>query len=213
MELRRASFKDLDLITRCQMMAFPDALSTKLGKAYVKKMLEWYLTNDRGLLLIIKSEVDIIGFIGCIYYNNNQQTGAATLITQYTFLNFLGAILSRPWLLFNYDLLIRYKFIFRNILVRIGFSKYAKIGPIISREKFINRLGLVVIGIEPRFQGQGYISPLMQYFERTAVAIGAKEVTLSVKKNNLRALKAYKKQNWTIFSESKDSYALKKILI
>ena len=45
-----SEISDLDGISKCHMLAFGSSLSTKLGDKFVKKMLEWYVVSDRGIM-------------------------------------------------------------------------------------------------------------------------------------------------------------------
>jgi ribosomal protein S18 acetylase RimI-like enzyme len=59
------------------------------------------------------------------------------------------------------------------------------------------RVGLVVIGVDPAFQGKGYGSLLLKEFERRAVEeYSIKNLQLTVLVNNEQAIRAYEKNGW-----------------
>ena len=56
--------KDLINIVACHKSAFPGALSSKMGNAFILKMMEWYIESDRGILFHLENENnEIIGSI------------------------------------------------------------------------------------------------------------------------------------------------------
>ena len=84
--------------------------------------------------------------------------------------------------------------------------------PAVSSDKnakpFEPYCGLVVIGVLPAYRGKGIAQQLMDEFEERAKALHQTQGKLSVKKNNQRALQAYKKQGWYIGEEQAVTYVM-----
>jgi GNAT superfamily N-acetyltransferase len=212
MEIEMAQMADIIGISKCQQKAFPNSLSSKMGLEFVAKMLSWYIKDERGVLFYIANENKIVlGYCGGIITKNATETGAATSITQFGFRVFLSSLVKKPWLIFHKELLAKIPFLFRNILVKLGFSKMKKIGKVKSNE-FKPRWGLVVIGVNPDFRGGGIGTKLLSEFERLAILDNVAEITLSVKRTNKNAIAVYKKNNWKIYSSDSNSYSMKKEL-
>lgn len=58
------------------------------------------------------------------------------------------------------------------------------------------KLGLVVIGVHPDWQGKGILQMLMEKFEQEAMQRNVCKITLSVRAKNKRAIAAYQKTGW-----------------
>ena len=213
MEIKFAQIVDIVEISKCQQHTFPTSLSSKLGIKFINKMLSWYVLDKRGVLFFISNENnDVLGYCGGIITKNANETGAATSITQFGFNVFLGSLIKKPWLIFHKDLITKFPFLFSNILVKFGYSKIKKIG-IININEFKPRWGLVVIGVNPNFRGNGIGTKLLLEFERLAHIDNVFEITLSVKNSNKSAISFYEKNNWKIYSSDSLSHSMKKVLI
>ena len=53
-KLEISNMNNLEGLAKCHQESFPNALSTKLGDRFIKKMLSWYILDERGLLFHIK---------------------------------------------------------------------------------------------------------------------------------------------------------------
>ncbi|MHC1731088.1 MAG: GNAT family N-acetyltransferase [Bacteroidales bacterium] len=204
---------DLDLIVHIQMSAFPESLSTLLGKRFTKKMLSWYIESDRGVMFHIYDQGSVLGFIGGIMTRHPGMPGAATCITQHSFNAFVQAFLLRPWLIFHTENLKRFSFIVKNICLKLGWKGSNRISFASDPAKsFVPFMGLVVIGVLPEQQGKGFGSILLREFEKRALREGFHRINLSVKKSNHQAIDAYKKNDWRINIEGPEVYSMYKIL-
>ena len=194
--------EDLKALVRCQMLAFPDALSTKLGNRFTNKMLLWYIESDRGIIYHLELDGEILGYVGGIKTTRPGLPGAATSITQYSFGVFLTAFFLRPWLIFHPENIKRLAFIWRNIKMKFGLSPGSRnIKTEVNNGNFLPSMGLVVIGVSPEHQGKGYGSLLLKEFESRARKEGFKKISLSVRKENSQAITAYKRNGWLVSRE------------
>ncbi len=210
MTIQKSVISDLPKITSCHINAFPNALSSKLGKRFCNKMLSWYIISDRGTMFHAEENGFIVGYVGGIVGKQPGLPGAATSITQFSFSQFILSFLYRPWLIFHPENLNRYQFIFKNLKLKLGLIKKQKVQP--ATLQFSSRWGLVVIGVNPIYQGKGIGSELLKEFEQSAKNDGVKEVTLSVKKTNSQAISAYKKNGWKTNQEDNVSLTMHKTL-
>ena len=156
---RRSKLADLPGLAECHRLAFPGSLSTAQGSAFSRKMLEWYIEADRGVMFHVEEQGRIIGYCGGIIIRVPGLPGAVTSITQYAFWHFVRAYLRRPWLIFHPENLKRREYIIRNILIRAGLVRAGNTAAVKATDTQVERhrpcWGLVVIGIEPTFQGNG----------------------------------------------------------
>lgn len=197
-------------IAECQMDCFPDSFATKLGRSYVQKSLEWFLVNDQRFLFHCEEHGKIVGYCGGFapaYYGDGSSSG----MLQHAFKEAIKGTLKKPWLLFNAELVQYYPHIFRNIRKKI--LKTKTIAAVTSNKREIEpTVGLVIIGVHPSFRGKGVFELLMTEFENQARKLNRTQVNLSVKKDNNRAINAYKKFGWTIRQEQADGLKMHKFL-
>lgn len=193
---------DLNALVHCHRLAFPDALSTKLGRRFCSKMLSWYIESARGILFHLEHEGKIPGYVGGIMIREPGLPGAATSITQHSFRVFVLAFLIRPWLIFHPENLKRISFIWRNIKLKLrsgGKSSNTSVQDV--SQIFIPSMGLMVIGVLPEHQGKGYGSFMLKEFESRARKEGFRKISLSVHKDNHQAITAYRRNGWTVGRE------------
>jgi GNAT superfamily N-acetyltransferase len=213
MQIIISQLTDLGRLACCHKKAFPGSLSSHLGKRFIKKMLSWYIINDRGILFHVEDNNKVIGYCGGIIIKRPGLPGAATSITQHSFKTFISAFLVRPWLIFHPENLKRISFIRRNLMYKLGLNKIVNNKTVNKNPiKFKTSWGLVVIGVDPTYQGKGVGSLLLQEFEQLAKSDGVKKITLSVKPENLKAIKSYTKNGWHSAAEKDDSLNMYKEL-
>ncbi|MDO9373839.1 MAG: GNAT family N-acetyltransferase [Ferruginibacter sp.] len=213
MEVVVSQIEDLDKLASCHKKAFPHALSSSMGKPFIRKMLSWYILSERGILIHVLKDGHVIGYCGGIKTKKAGLPGAATSITQYSFKTFLSSFLIRPWLIFHAENKKRLSFIKRNLQYKIGLKKPSTlIMSSVTREEFVPFWGLVVIGVDPQVQGKGAGSMMLQEFERLAKSDAAKKLTLSVKPDNQKAIKAYEQNGWIAGAISEESLNMNKLL-
>lgn len=194
------------------MQCFPESLATKLGPAYVEKTFDWYLVHANRFLFHIEIDNVVVGYCGG-FVPSKPGDGSSSGTLQHAFNEALKGLVKKPWLLFHAEVKPHYPFLWRNIKRRIT----GKIKPAVALSKnakpFEPYCGLVVIGVLPSHRGQGIAQQLMDEFEARAKALHQTRCKLSVKKNNLGALNAYKKQGWYIGEEQPVTYVMEKELL
>lgn len=207
--MTETTFEDLPDLADCHMTAFSDAFSTKLGKHYVQKMLEWYLISPKALLLHLRLEnsTKIAGYMALVI-NDFEVAGSTTGMFTYTRRELILSLLEKPWLLIKPENLFRFKFLLRKIGIAIGLIKPRPSIP----HGFKPSLGLVIIGVAKELQGQGYGALMLSYMERVALERGLNRLSLSVKSSNHQAINAYKRNNWVISKKLGDSFEMEKTL-
>jgi GNAT superfamily N-acetyltransferase len=198
-QLLTSKYKDLELISGCHRTAFPSSLSSALGKRYVTSMLSWYFSTPKAFIFhIITEEGRCAGYCGGIIADGSLGTGSASGMAQHTFWSAIWAFATHPWVLFHPEVLAKWPVIKKNILVRLGLKKKNHFTQE-QQEKMSNepKVGLVVIGVDPQYQGKGFGSMILKEFERRAVEeYGIKNLQLSVLANNSKAIRAYEKNGW-----------------
>ena len=210
MKLLKSQLSDLPKIVGCHKDAFPDALSTKQGSPFISKMMEWYITSDRGVLYhVVEDEGEMAGYCGGIITRKPGLLGAVSSISQYAFKDFLRSYLRRPWLFFHVENLKKFPYIVKNLLIKFGLKKKVTLVSAKENGDFQPFMGLVVIGVKNKYHGKGYGSILLQEFERLAKEDGGiKRIQLSVKASNSKAIKSYISNNWEIKSNMNDTLTM-----
>lgn len=201
---------DLNIIASCHVKAFPTTLSSRLGIPLVKKMLGWYLDSPKRFLLYIKINNTCIGYCGGTISDGTQVHGSASGMIQHSFKDAFRALLARPWLWFHADLRSRYTLILKNIYFKI--TNYNKPASSRTTQPVEPHAGLIVIGVDPAYQGQGYASILLKDFERVSCEKGISKMMLTVLTSNGQAIKAYQKNGWMVFEAGQKSTLMVKYL-
>ncbi len=211
MEIKTSTFAQLENIAKCHMMAFPDSLSSIQGHRFCRKMLEWYIVSERGVLIHAEDNGRIVGYCSGIITKKPGLPGAVTSISQYAFREFVLAFVRKPWLLFHPDNLKKRKTIYNNILLKLGIKKKKK--PVEANTvNFQTFRGIVGIGVLPEYQGKGVGSLMLQEFEHMAREDGVDKIQLTVKPDNEKAIKSYIRNGWQIASANADSAHMEKML-
>ena len=212
-KLNSTNLKDLGEVANCLMLSFVNSLTTKLGKSYVEKSLQWFLAKPNRFLFHIYDGEKVVGFCGGFapqFYGDGSTSG----MIQFAFSEAILGIVKNPFLLFNSELRKHYPLILRNIKKKIGLIKSTAIkGPNQSSPaSFEKYIGLVVIGVHPQNRGTGVFEMLMNEFEHRASAFDCKKCILSVKSNNSRAFNAYTKMGWQVQNEMDGIFTLVKFI-
>lgn len=135
-------------------------------------------------------------------------------MAQHTFRQAVWAFLTHPWVLFHPEVRAKWPVLWKNILMKLGLRKRVHFSPQ-QKEKMARdpHAGLVVIGVDPAFQGQGYGSLLLREFERRAVEVyGVRKLQLSVRADNHQAIRAYERNGWVRGEEKGGSLGMWKRL-
>jgi ribosomal protein S18 acetylase RimI-like enzyme len=221
-EIITASHKDLPRIAHCHIRAFPASLSSLLGPRYAAKMLEWYLTSDNKFLFHIEMDGRVVGYCGG-FVRKGEPYGSSSGMTQYAFREGIRALLLRPWLVFHPKVRGNFRFLGRNLWYRVfppraqpaagDNSSHSRVStPLNDQQGSQSPLsaGLVVIGVDPGYQGKGLGSLLLQEFERRALAMGCRHMHLTVEKENAPAIRAYERNGWQVVEIHGASVRMKK---
>lgn len=213
--LKNATKLDLASIAQCHRSAFPHALSSAMGVKYLSKMLEWYLVDDRAFLFFIEENGICRGYCGGLTVEASSRPGSASSMIQHSFRAAIFTFLTRPWLFFHPEFIPKYRLIGRNLYLKIGriLGRMAKRkSAIVSKSEKEAYVGLIVIGVDPEFQGRGYGSFLLKEFEVRAKRSGYRKLGLTVKSDNKKAIGAYQRNGWKVTAVNKDSTSMEKFL-
>jgi ribosomal protein S18 acetylase RimI-like enzyme len=208
-QIKMSSLDALVKISRCHRAVFPSSLSSALGIEYVKAMLSWYLTDENAFLFYVEENGHCLGYCGGML-KKIQGVGSASSMAQHSFNAAVLAFIQRPWLLFHPDVRAKRKFIVKNLINRLvkGSDKQKK-----SKIPFEPYAGLVVIGVDPGHQRQGYGSLLLKEFEKITRQKSLKRMTLSVRSDNHQAIKSYIRNGWSIKKVDGKHTSMEKLLV
>ena len=197
-------------IALCHITCFPGSLSSRLGINYVKKTLEWFLVSPDRFLYHVEIDNKIAGYCGG-FVPQKYGDGSSSGMLQYAFNQAITGLVIHPWLLFHPEVRQQYKFLWLNIKRKFT-GKVIPLGQPIANPEKPSHVGLVVIGVHPHNRGSGVAQLLADEFENRAKTYGRHELVLSVKTDNQRAIKAYKKFGWNILKEQQKTYVMNKII-
>lgn len=212
MQIVVSQIADLEKLAYCHKKAFPASLSSHMGKRFLRKMLSWYIIDERGIMFHVIADNEIIGYCGGIITKQPGLPGAATSITQHSFKIFVTSFLTRPWLVFHIENLKKISFIKRNLMYKLGLKKVVHANSKILPAEFKTFWGLVVIGVNPQYHGKGTGSLLLQEFERLAKVDLVQKIMLTVKPDNAQAIKSYTRNGWVAGEINQDSLNMYKEL-
>lgn len=190
---------NLPSLARCHRAAFLRALATALGQRYVIRMLSWYLSSDKTFIFHIEDEKGrCAGYCGGIVSDGSLGTGSASGMAQHTFYAAIWAFMTHPWVLFHPEVRAKWPILWRNILMKLGLRRRVHFSPEQKAQMAKTpQVGLVVIGVDPAYQGKGYGSLLLKEFERRAVEdYGIRKLQLTVLADNAQAIRAYERNGW-----------------
>lgn len=187
----------LPALARCHSAAFPDTLASAMGLPYLERMLSWYLSTEKTFLFHLEEGGRCLGYCGGMVVDGTLPTGSASGMAQHSFQAAVRAFLLRPWLLFHPEVRAKWPLLWKNLLMKLGLRARVHAPQQKAKQKREPHAGLVVIGVDPAFQGKGYGSILLQEFERRAVAdYGIYKLQLTVKADNEQAIRAYERNGW-----------------
>ena len=212
--IQYATPNDLCKIARCHIAAFPKSVTSLLGEKVVASMLKWYISAPNKFLFYVEEHGIVQGYCGGFVMDGTDAYGSGSGMTQFGFNQAAGSFARKPWLLLHPEVRKKYKFIFTNVARKLGLKKdqpMSKSAP--KHEDEPLTAGLVVIGVIPNLQQKGLGTLLQQEFERKAKEMGAKKLSLSVRKQNERAIKSYDRNGYNKSDENETSFIMTKNLI
>lgn len=218
--IQTATHSDLNKIAACHIEAFPDSVTSLFGVAFVSQMLGWYLSAPNKFLFWIEENNHCIGYCGGLVMDGSDAYGSASGMTQFGFNAAFKIMFRKPWLFFHPEIRARYPFIIRNITLKIKKLLGLKEQPESHTESHTKTrkksseltAGLVVIGVDKKHQKKGFGSLLQQEFERRAKQLGATNMQLSVRVENVNAIASYKRNGWIMSENQGISYLMTKHL-
>jgi ribosomal protein S18 acetylase RimI-like enzyme len=175
-------------------------------------MLSWYLSSDKTFIFhATDDEGRCAGYCGGIVSDGVLNTGSASGMAQYTFWHGVWAFLTHPWVLFHPEVRAKFPLLRNNLLMKLGIRPRVHFSPeqrnTMARDPHV---GLVVIGVDPKFQGRGIGSLLLQEFERRAALLGLSKMQLTVRSDNVQAIRAYERNGWVREREAEGSLSMVK---
>lgn len=196
-------------ITACHVTCFPASLATRLGRKYVTKTFDWFLQNPKRFLFHIEENGKVVGYCGG-FVPSKPGDGSSSGMLQHAFNEAIRALLFKPWLLLHVEVAHHYSFIWRNIKRKVTGRVKPAPNPSGKISPFKPYAGLVVIGVHPTKRGTGIAQQLMAEFERKSMELHQHNLVLSVKKDNVRAIKAYRNYGWFLKEEGDQTLVLQK---
>ena len=207
MQISKADLGDIPDIVSCHREAFPDSFTTRLGRKYLTKNYEWYFSTMDTFLIVARNENhEMLGYAGGLWLHKDSKHGSSTSMLQYAYREAIQALVLRPWLLIHPQMLQNYTLLWKNIKIKLGFTKFTPKEKRAVPLPFVSSLGLVVIGTTQKARGRGAGTALLIAFEEEARLMGVAKMHLSVRQRNQAAITVYKKNGWVIEKEHGKNY-------
>jgi len=207
-EIKFAGVDDLERIAACHREAFPGSLSSALGIDYVTTMLKWYLSTETTFLFFLEEDKKCLGYCGGMV-KRVWGVGSASSMAQYSYHAAVVNFLKRPWLIFHPEIRAKFSFIMKNIINRFLKKEKLRGEPDVVFEPYS---ALVVIGVDPVYQGKGFGSMLIREFELITFQKGLKKMVLSVVSDNEKAVSSYSRNSWIITKVNGKSTSMEKTI-
>ena len=190
--------EELKAIAHCHAICFPKSRSTNLGKKYIEKTFEWYLLQSNRKLIYIELDGKVAGYCG-YFFHVNEDSGSTTGMFQHAFKTAIKSLILKPWVLLNLNInTSTMRFMVKQLYLKVLKTLTKKENKILTKTQEVKTCGLVVIGVNPEFQGSGVSDNLLSFFKNDIIKEGCSYGILSVNPTNSRAINFYKKNNWTI---------------
>ena len=203
MECMTSDYSDLIDIAKIHVEVFPDDLSSKCGIRYTRKMIEWYLNDSRAELFHLENSGKILGYCWGHSLQGSSVHGSATDILKHTGKELVISFICRPWLIWHPEVRSRLPFLLKWFKLKLRSQQLQNKAQAGSEAKEqIPSMMLVMIGIKPGCQGNGFGKILLHEFERRAKEKGFSRVHLNVQNDNEHAISAYKKNGWMAGAKS-----------
>jgi ribosomal protein S18 acetylase RimI-like enzyme len=209
------SESELLALAKCHRAAFPNSLASALGRRYCAQMLSWYLSSNKTFLFHIEDDSGkCAGYCGGMISDGTLGTGSASGMAQYSFYPALWAFITHPWVIFHAEVRNKWPLLRKNLAMRLGLRKKVHFNQ--EQKKQLAKdpqAGLVVIGVDPAYQGKGCGSILLKEFERRSLEdYGMKKLQLTVRTDNTQAILAYERNGWLKTSSDLVSTTMEKSL-
>jgi GNAT superfamily N-acetyltransferase len=196
-------------VVACYQLCFSNSLAVKLGRNYIYQTLTFFFQKPKRFLLHIEIDNVVVGFCGG-YIPEKYGDGSTSGMLQLGMNAAIKSIASKPWLLLHKEVLPLYPLVLKNVWQKITGSYQNTINQKQAPDNFILSAGLVVIGVHPNYRGSNIFEKLMQAFDQQVQQHYLQSAKLSVKQNNIRAIKAYEKCHFEIVQTLGNTYILEK---
>ncbi|WP_207632773.1 GNAT family N-acetyltransferase [Foetidibacter luteolus] len=171
--------------------------------------MDWFLSGHNRFLFHITCNGLVVGYCGG-FVSEYVGDGSTSGMMRHAMRQAVIGGIRKPWLIFDKNLRHFYPLVVKNFFRAAGLPRKKKLPAIQSIPAGEKKAGLVVIGVHPSHRGTPVFSLLMAEFEKQAAQRNIHKLVLTVKKDNLRAVNAYKKQHWFISVEKEDSLQMMK---
>jgi len=203
---RKVKKEDLNQIAKIHKEAFPDYFLTAFGEELLYEFYNQYFLNNN-IFVVAEENNKIIGFI----LGNNSDIPRKKFFNENFYRISLKVI---------FELLKLNKNLWNGIFQRVFFVKEAIISKFRKNIKIEERIiqnkksyRLLSIAVNPKVKGKNIAVEMEKYFCEELLKIGIEEVGLSVKKENIRAIKFYEKCGYFLEREEEKSKYFNKKLV
>jgi GNAT superfamily N-acetyltransferase len=186
-------------IAKCHCAAFPEALSAALGIKFVAKMLSWYVSTPKGILILLEDgNGNCAGYCSGLYKDGSSSTGASSGMAQHSIAAAIFAFINRPQVLFHKELYQKWPLIWQNIRLRFRLSSNVETSASLNAEMSANPyVALASIAVHPEYQSLGVGTRLLEAFEQYALEhLKVTKIQLSVRKENDKAIQFYSRNGY-----------------
>ena len=207
MKLKEPNTDDLQSISECRRMVFPDSVASKMGRWYLVKIFKMFVISPYHFIYFIEKNNICVGYCtGSLGTIKTTGLGATSTMIHYAFWEGVLSLMVRPWLLFDKSIVKKWKFIIQKLFERVKKIFCGKYYVIEKKNSSEEAVWIVDIGVHPEYRRLGIASKLLVEFDNRVKNLGILKGGLSVKKSNLGAIKVYNKHGWNIHETRSSSY-------
>lgn len=197
---RKVKEKDLEEIAKVHIVAFPDYFLTTFGKELILEFYKKFYEN-KNIFVVAEYDCEIIGFI----LGNNSTIPRKKFFRD----NFLKICIRVFFQMLKGNSILWKGIISRLCFVKEAFRSKIKID---DKKDIKNSYRLLSIAIFPKYRGENIAFNMENYFVLSCIENNFSEIGLSVKNNNSRAIKFYKKCGYKIEKEEKNTICFSKTI-
>ena len=210
-DIVKSKVDHLPAIADCQALCFPNSFAVLLGKQTLVKSLQWFLVSSNRFLIHLEVDGRVVGFIGG-FNPGFIGDGAKSGMFRYAIKAAMFAFLKKPLLLLHPEVKKYAPAFAKNTMLRITKTVSSNPKQVQSLD-YLQYLQITIIGIHPAFRNKGLAQQLLTEAEEWALRCNKNKLQLSVKQQNLPAIKAYEKAGWRITKSLEDTYQLEKVIV
>jgi ribosomal protein S18 acetylase RimI-like enzyme len=186
-KVAKAQEEHIPDMVQCHIKSFPGSFMTEMGYHWLCALYRFFISHNGSICRVaVDTDGEVVGLAVGGYSHIREE--------------FLSSAI------FRYPHLIFWKFLSKRLVRRVLLQELAgklrrkrnanHSGDIVAPKDEVRWGNLLSIGVLPDYEGTGVAGKLIESFQLACKTEGYKRLTLSVEKENSRAIAFYKKHGW-----------------